>query len=67
MTIYNGSIEDERLDSIEKESANTKENREDKQLLYWPKYKLTSDIKQSSLFKEQNKILKLFFKKLERV
>lgn len=34
MTIYNGSTEDERLDSIEKESANTKENREDKQLLY---------------------------------
>lgn len=33
MTIYNGSTEDERQDSIKRESANTKENKGDK-LLY---------------------------------
>lgn len=64
MTVRNGSTEDRRMESTEKESANTEENREAKQLLYWPKYKLASDIKESSLFKEQNKILTLFLKKL---
>lgn len=62
MTICKGSTEDGGMDSAEKESTNT-ENKEAKQLTYWPKYKLVSDIKQSSLFKEQNKILTVSLKK----
>lgn len=62
MTINNGNTEDERLDNMKSESANTKDNRGNKLLQYWPKYKITSDIKQSLLFKEQNKILMLFLK-----
>lgn len=63
MTICNGSTEDESMGSTEEESANTDENRENKQQLYWPKYKLASDIKQSSLLKKHSKVSTLFLKK----
>lgn len=62
MQICNESTEEERVDNIEKESADSEENREAKQLPYWPNYKLASDIKPSSLFKEPNKILTLLKK-----